>query len=221
MQGCGVDTSQPVGTIFSIQYALVSEDGALASANRTITILEPCPSGESLCPDDMQCSAVACDLRWFPAPSGTPPTPRPLCRSRLDRAAALRRSQLSPTVASAEPPVLSLAGPSWLDDLAVVRAERGLPWNWTIMPCSALEGGLTSGDVGCGAVAVDGDGLSDISSGIQVLWSCGDFCLPSRICDCLLTTRLVCLQPCILRSFGVQSAAPGADGCCKSLGCVG
>ncbi|KAL0024068.1 hypothetical protein WJX79_002467 [Trebouxia sp. C0005] len=61
---CAVNTSAAVGTTFAVNFMVFdySISSLNASVTRTISIIDPCDSGEYLCSDGT-CSTVACDLR--------------------------------------------------------------------------------------------------------------------------------------------------------------
>lgn len=62
---CAVNTSAAVGTTFTVKFMVFdySISSLNASVTRTISIIDPCDSGEYLCSDGT-CSTVACDLRY-------------------------------------------------------------------------------------------------------------------------------------------------------------
>jgi len=62
---CAVNTSAAVGTTFAINFMVFdySISSLNASVTRTISIIDPCDTGEYLCSDGT-CSTVACDLRY-------------------------------------------------------------------------------------------------------------------------------------------------------------
>ena len=62
-QGCGIDTTNAAGTLYTVRYAVVSQLGKLAAVNRTIEVTRPCPVGEELCSEDNACSED-CSLRY-------------------------------------------------------------------------------------------------------------------------------------------------------------
>ena len=64
IKSCGVDTSADVGSTFSITFVVFdfSIPSQNASVTRTGIIINPCDTGQYLCPD-RTCSAVACDVR--------------------------------------------------------------------------------------------------------------------------------------------------------------
>ncbi len=64
IKSCAVNTSATVGTIFTITFMVFdySISSLNASVTRTISIIDPCDTGEYLCSDGT-CSTIACDLR--------------------------------------------------------------------------------------------------------------------------------------------------------------
>ncbi|KAK3274903.1 hypothetical protein CYMTET_16937 [Cymbomonas tetramitiformis] len=63
LQGC-LNTSAAVGTIFEVVFLVFDSmtPAQNASASRTVTISQPCASGEELC-DDLACSDIPCETR--------------------------------------------------------------------------------------------------------------------------------------------------------------
>ena len=61
---CGVNTSQAVGTTYSVNFMVfdLSIPSKNASVTRTIQIIDPCNPGQYLCSDGT-CSSVTCDVR--------------------------------------------------------------------------------------------------------------------------------------------------------------
>lgn len=64
IMSCEVDTSAAVGSTFSIIFVVF--DSSIPSLNASVTrtgiIINPCATGQYLCPD-RTCSPVACDIR--------------------------------------------------------------------------------------------------------------------------------------------------------------
>ena len=59
-----LNTSTPVGTVFSVDFVVFDTDGVHASATRTITIGEPCPEGQYWCPTNSpmgRCERASCE----------------------------------------------------------------------------------------------------------------------------------------------------------------
>ena len=59
-----VNTSTPVGTVFSVNFVVFDTNGEQASAARTITIDDPCPEGQHWCPADSpsgRCESTTCE----------------------------------------------------------------------------------------------------------------------------------------------------------------
>ncbi|KAK3289149.1 hypothetical protein CYMTET_3420 [Cymbomonas tetramitiformis] len=63
LAGC-INTSAPVGTLFEVQFVVFdfAMPRQMASAVRTVAIVQPCNSGETVC-SDHTCSSIDCDLR--------------------------------------------------------------------------------------------------------------------------------------------------------------
>ena len=61
---CGVNTSQAVGTTYSVDFMVfdLSIPSKNASVTRTIQIIDPCNPGQYLCSDGT-CSSVTCGVR--------------------------------------------------------------------------------------------------------------------------------------------------------------
>ena len=61
---CAVNTSAPVGTIFNVTFLVFdySIPSLNASVTRTVSIINPCDSGQYLCSDGT-CSSIQCSLR--------------------------------------------------------------------------------------------------------------------------------------------------------------
>lgn len=64
IRSCAVNTSQPVGTVFAVQFMVfdLSIPSRSASVARTVQIVTPCDAGQVLCSDGT-CSFVRCDVR--------------------------------------------------------------------------------------------------------------------------------------------------------------
>ena len=66
---CAVNTSAAVGTTFAVTFMVFdySIPSLNATVTRTISIIDPCDTGEYLCSDGT-CSDIACDLRCVSGP---------------------------------------------------------------------------------------------------------------------------------------------------------
>ena len=64
ISSCAVNTSQPVGTMFAVNFVVfdLSIPSKSATVTRTVQIVSPCSPGRVLCPDGT-CSIVACSVR--------------------------------------------------------------------------------------------------------------------------------------------------------------
>ena len=61
---CGLNTAAKVGTKYSIQFLVFDQNipSNNASINRTVIIVNPCPSEETLCSDGVCRTPSACSL---------------------------------------------------------------------------------------------------------------------------------------------------------------
>ena len=64
ISSCAVNTSQPVGTVFAVNFVVfdLSIPSKRTTVTRTIQIVSPCDAGQVLCSDGT-CSVVACIFR--------------------------------------------------------------------------------------------------------------------------------------------------------------
>ena len=112
LSGTGLNTSAPVGTQFTIQFAAVDSAAlAIVTANRTIFISHPCEDKRHFLCDDGTCSPVECDIRDL----------------ILGLGAAAEYQQ---------PPSLSLRGGT---SLVVQYGTSSLPEIVSLLPCQSVS----------------------------------------------------------------------------------
>lgn len=202
--GC-VDTSAPVGTVFTVDFVVLNKEIPPRSATvaRRVAISEPCAgAGETFCLGS--CTTMACDyVASLLAAPQQPPAPPPA------------------------PPKLQLLGPATLFiPYGGAAAAAALPAWWTaastpsapsLLPCISAAGGSAEWPL-CGSTASDAAG-GDLSVSVSVAQSAaapascdaasagGGLCLPVRVLSALLSVSLGLKLHCCRKSLS-QSLVP-------------